>query len=308
MRFRMGVEWPASFDWNRARAFLAAAEEGSFSAAARRIGSTQPTVGRQVAALEAELDVTLFERVGRGLALTPTGLELVEHVRAMAEAALRVSRVATGQALSLDGPIVISAGELIAAHWLPPLVARVRAEHPGITVEIVATNDVSDLGRREADIAIRSFRPKQADLVARKVRDDEARLYATPGYLASLGEPSTPAELSRADFIAFDRTEMLMEGLNALGLALTPASFPWVSANQHVQWGLVTEGVGVGIMLASIGDADPRVRRALPELPPIPVPTWLTSHREVRTSRRVRVVYDLLAEGLREMAPTLPLG
>ncbi|HJK90435.1 MAG TPA: LysR family transcriptional regulator, partial [Polyangiaceae bacterium LLY-WYZ-15_(1-7)] len=257
---------------------------------------------------EAELDVTLFERVGRGLALTPTGLELVEHVRAMAEAALRVSRVATGQALSLDGPIVISAGELIAAHWLPPLVARVRAEHPGITVEIVATNDVSDLGRREADIAIRSFRPKQADLVARKVRDDEARLYATPGYLASLGEPSTPAELSRADFIAFDRTEMLMEGLNALGLALTPASFPWVSANQHVQWGLVTEGVGVGIMLASIGDADPRVRRALPELPPIPVPTWLTSHREVRTSRRVRVVYDLLAEGLREMAPTLPLG
>ena len=101
---------------------------------------------------------------------------------------------------------------------------------------------------------------------------------------------------------------MLMEGLNALGLALTPASFPWVSANQHVQWGLVTEGVGVGIMLASIGDADPRVRRALPELPPIPVPTWLTSHREVRTSRRVRVVYDLLAEGLREMAPTLPLG
>ena len=308
MRFRMGVEWPASFDWNRARAFLAAAEEGSFSAAARRIGSTQPTVGRQVAALEAELDVTLFERVRRGLALTPTGLELVEHVRAMAEAALRVSRVATGQALSLDGPIVISAGELIAAHWLPPLVARVRAEHPGITVEIVATNDVSDLGRREADIAIRSFRPKQADLVARKVRDDEARLYATPGYLASLGEPSTPAELSRADFIAFDRTEMLMEGLNALGLALTPASFPWVSANQHVQWGLVTEGVGVGIMLASIGDADPRVRRALPELPPIPVPTWLTSHREVRTSRRVRVVYDLLAEGLREMAPTLPLG
>lgn len=303
----MGVEWPASFDWNRARAFLAAAEEGSFSAAARRIGSTQPTVGRQVAALEAELDVTLFERVGRGLALTPTGLELVEHVRAMAEAALRVSRVATGQALSLDGPIVISAGELIAAHWLPPLVARVRAEHPGITVEIVATNDVSDLGRREADIAIRSFRPKQADLVARKVRDDEARLYATPGYLASLGEPSTPAELSRADFIAFDRTERLMEGLNALGLALTPASFPWVSANQHVQWGLVTEGVGVGTMLASIGDADPRVRRALPELPPIPVPTWLTSHREVRTSRRVRVVYDLLAEGLREVAPTLPL-
>src|SRR5690606_21307968 len=108
------------FDWNRARAFLVTAEQGSFSAAARTLGIAQPTVGRQVAALEQELDVVLFERVGRGLSLTPTGLELVEHFRAMSEAATRASRVAAGQALSLDGPICISAGEVIASHWLPP--------------------------------------------------------------------------------------------------------------------------------------------------------------------------------------------
>lgn len=297
MHIRM--DWKrVSFDWNRAKAFLVTAEEGSFSGAARALGTTQPTVGRQVASLEEALGVTLFERIGRGLELTPTGLELVEHARAMGEAATRFSRVAAGQSVSLDGPICITAGEVIATSILPPIVARIRRAHPGIEVEIVASNQVSDLGRREADIALRSFRPTRPELIARKIRDDEAYLYATPSYLASIGNPSTPAELSRAEFIAFDRGDALMNGLNALGLRLTSANFPWVSANQHVQWALVTQGSGVGIMMAEIGDAEPRVRRALPNLPAIPVPMWLTSHREVHTSRRVRVVFDMLATAL----------
>lgn len=296
MRIRM--DWRrVGFDWNRARSFLVTAEEGSYSAAARALGIAQPTIGRQVTALEEELGVTLFERVGRGLELTPTGLELVEHVRVMSDAAIRVSRVAAGQSVSLEGPVLISAGEVMAAHTLPPIVAEIRAKHPGIRIHIVATNQSSDLGRREADIAIRNYRPKQPGLVTRKVRDDEGYLYATPAYLASIGDPTTPAELSRAEFVAFDETDAFMDGLNAMGLSVGPESFPWVCANQHVQWALVTQGSGVGVMMAEIGDAEPRVRRALPDLA-FPVPTWLTSHREVRTSRRVRVVFDMLAEGL----------
>ncbi|PKN59075.1 MAG: LysR family transcriptional regulator [Deltaproteobacteria bacterium HGW-Deltaproteobacteria-14] len=292
------MDWRrVSFDWNRARAFLATAEEGSFSGAARALGIAQPTVGRQVAALEQELDVALFERVGRSLELTPTGLELVEHVRLMSDAATRVSRIAAGQAVSLNGTICISAGEVNASHVLPPIVAEIRAAHPGISVEIIATNQSSDLARREADIAVRSYRPTDPDLVTRKIRDDEAYLYATPAYLASIGDPTTPAELSRGEFIAFDATDVFMKGLNAMGVSVGPSHFPWVSASQHVQWALVTQGSGIGVMMAEIGDADPRVRRALPDLM-IPVPMWLTTHREVRTSRRVRVVFDMLAEGL----------
>jgi DNA-binding transcriptional LysR family regulator len=293
------MDWRhVSFDWNRARAFLATADEGSLSAAARALGGTQPTIGRQVTALEEELGVVLFERVGRGLKLTPTGLELVEHVRAMAEAALRFSRVATGQSLKLDGPICISAGEVIAAHMLPPVVAEIRAVHPGIEIAIVATNQVSDLGRREADIALRSFRPSQPDLVARKLREDKGYLYATPEYLESIGNPSTLEALSRAEFVAFDHTEAFMDGLNALGLRVTPESFPWVSSNQQVQWALITQGSGIGVMVDLIGDADARVVRVLPDLITFPLAMWLTSHREVRTSRRVRVVFDMLAEAL----------
>lgn len=286
-----------SFDWNRARTFLIAAEEGSFSAAARALGIAQPTIGRQVAALEDELGVSLFERVGRGFQLTPTGLELVEHVRSMNESATRFSRVAAGQSVSLDGPVCISAGEVLAAYTLPPLVAEIRAAHPGIRIEILATNQTSDLSRREADIAIRSYRPREPDLITRKIRDDKGYLYATPAYLKSIGNPTTPEELSRAEFVAFDHSDVFMKGLNAMGLSVGPENFPWVCANQQVQWALVTQGSGVGVMVAAIGDADPRVERALPELV-FPLSMWLTSHREVRTSRRVRVVFDMLAEGL----------
>lgn len=293
------MDWRSvTFDWNRARAFLVTAEEGSFSAAGRALGMAQPTIGRQIAALEQELDVLLFDRVGHGLELTPTGVDLLEHVRAMGEAALRFSRVAAGQSLSLDGTVCISASQITATYTLPPIIAELRARHPGIEVEIVATNSASDLGRREADIAIRSFRPTQPDLVARKVKDAFARLYASPDYLASLGDPTTAEELSNGQFLGFDRSDTLLEGLNALGLSLTQGSFPVVTENQLVQWELTKRGVGISIMMEEIGDAEPLVRRALPDLPPFPVGLWLTTHRELSTSRRLRVVFDLLLERL----------
>lgn len=286
------------FDWNQARAFLVTAEAGSFSAAARALGLTQPTVGRQVQALEEALGVTLFERVGGGLALTATGLDLAEQVRAMGEAAARVSLTAAGHAEAIDGTVRLTASEVIAACLLPPILGRLRGAHPGVELEIVASNSPSDLRRREADIAIRSFRPTEPDLFARKIKDGAARLYATPDYLARFGDPPTAAGLSRAEFFGFDRSDRLMNALNGLGLALTPRSFPIRTESQLVQWALTCAGVGICIMMEEIGDAEPRVRRALPDLPPIPVPMWLTTHRELHTSRRIRVVFDRLAEEL----------
>lgn len=285
------------FDWNRARSFLAAAEHGSFSAAARVLGTTQPTVGRQVAALEHELGVTLFERLGTRLELTTTGLELVEHVRAMQDAATRLSLGAAGQATSVAGTVCVTASEAISAYLLPPIVAELRRTHPGIELEIVASNEPRDLHRREADIAIRNFRTTQPDLVGKKLGDSRAYMYATPGYLERVG-PLSAADLSRAELFAFDRSDTMIEGLRARGVEVTREQFPIVTANHLVQWELCKQGCGVGIMMAEIGDPEPRVQRVLPEGPTIEVPIWLVSHRELRTSRRIRIVFDALAEGL----------
>jgi DNA-binding transcriptional LysR family regulator len=297
---RKCMDWRSvQFDWNRARAFLVTAEEGSFSAAARALETTQPTVGRQVAALEQEFGVTLFERVGTTLALTASGLELVEHVRAMSEAATRVSLTATGQSASIVGTVSITASEAIAAHLLPPILGRLRTERPGIEIEIVASNQVRDLHRREADIAIRNFQSTQPDLIAQKIKDSHAHLYASPEYLKKLGRLRSPKDLTRAELFAFDRTDTMIDGLRAFGVEVTRAQFPIVTQNHLVQWELCKHGVGICAMMEEIGDAEPRVRRVLPSLPTMPVPLWLVCHRELRTSRRIRLVFDRLAEELR---------
>jgi len=297
MQIRM--DWRSvNFDWNRARAFLVTAEEGSLSAAARALGLAQPTLGRQVDALEKELGVVLFQRVGRGLELTPSGLELLDHVRAMGDAAGRVSLAAAGQSQSINGNVCITTSDIYATVLLPPIIAKLRVQHPGITIEIVAANTASDLRRREADIAIRHFRPTEPDLIAKKVTDAEARLYATPAYLDSIGNRTTPYGLRNAEFIGIDTGGALLKGLNTLGLNLQPDNFPIASENYTAMWALVKQGLGIGVLDATIGDAEPLVQQVLPDLEPITFPIWLVAHRELNTSRRIRVVFDLLAQEL----------
>ncbi len=268
------------------------------SAAARALDMTQPTLGRQVTLLEQELGIALFERGARGLELTPNGLALVEYVRAMGDAASDLSLMASGQSQSLQGNICISATEVAAAYVLPSIIQRLRQMQPDIYIELIASKSVSDLKRREADIALRAFRPTQPDLIAKKLRDVAVHLYAARSYLDSLGNPMSPDDLSKADFIGFDHTDMLMKAFSELGLKLTPRNFPVIAENHIVQWELVKQGVGIGVMPQEIGDAEPLVERALPTLEPLASDLWLVTHRELKTNRRVRMVFDYLASEL----------
>ncbi len=293
------MEWNSvNFDWNHARAFLVTAEEGSLSAAARALGMAQPTLGRQVDALEKELGIVLFQRVGRGLVLTPAGLELLDHVRAMGEAANRVSITAFGQSQSIEGTVCISASETYAAMLLPPIIAKLRLSEPKISIEIIASHTTSDLRRREADIAIRNFRPTEPDLIAKKIRDVPARLYATPDYIKKIGIPKHPRDLNEASFINIDSGDIFMKTLNGLGFNLTKSNFPILSENYLVMWELVKHGLGIGILDGNIGDAEPLVRQVLPNLDPMIFPIWLVAHRELHTNQRIRLVFDLLATEL----------
>lgn len=293
------MDWNSvNFDWNRARAFLVTAEEGSLSAAARALGMAQPTLGRQVDALERELGVTLFQRVGRGLVLTPGGLALLDHVRAMGEAANRVSLSAFGQSQSIEGTICISASETYAAVLLPPIIAKLRLAEPRIKIEIIASHTTSDLRRREADIALRNFRPTEPDLIAKKIRDVPARLFATQNYIRKIGNPQNVVDLERADFINISSSDVFMNTLNGLGFTLTPNNFPILTENYLVMWELVKQGLGIGILDGNIGDAEPLVQRVLPQLEPMMFPLWLVAHRELHTSQRIRVVFDLLSQEL----------
>jgi DNA-binding transcriptional LysR family regulator len=295
------MDWRSiKFDWNRARAFLVTAEEGSLSAGARALKMTQPTLGRQVTALEKELGVALFERGGRGLELTPTGINLLEHVRAMGAAASGLSLTASGQSTSIEGNICITASEVMAVFVLPPILRKLRKLEPGIEIELIASNRSSDLKRREADIALRSYRPTQPDLIAKKVSNIAAHLYASPGYLRDIGNPTSPDDLVDADFIFFESIDLFIAAFDEVGLQLTPRNFPVITENHILQWELVKNGVGIGIMPDFVGDAEPMVRRVLPDLEPLSSEEWLVAHRELRTSRRVRMVFDFLVSEISE--------
>jgi len=291
------MNWQAvSFDWNQARAFLATAEEGSLSAAARALGQTQPTLGRQVSALEENLGVTLFERVGRSLSLTQSGLELLEHFRVMGNAATRISLTASGQSQAIEGHVRITATNVMATFHLPAVLKRLREVAPGIEIDLVASNEVRDLTRREADIAIRHGRPEQPDLIAKLVHESSAHLYASTEFLDKHGRPETPSDLSDAPFIGVENSERLLPVLNGLGLSLSRRNFHLTTASGTVIIELVRQGLGVSILIKETAALFPELEPVLPDLDPIPVPTWLVTHRELHTSRRIRLVFDLLAE------------
>jgi DNA-binding transcriptional LysR family regulator len=297
MHIRMN--WSAiTFDWNQVRAFLATAEEGSLSAAARALGLTQPTLGRQVTGLEERLGVTLFERAGRGLLLTQSGRDLLDHVRAMGEAATRVALVAAGRAEGIAGRVCISASDATAAYVLPDLMVELADLAPEIEIEILSTNSLSDLLRREADIAIRHVRPEEPDLVARLIRERPANLYAAPTFLRRYGRPKTMEDLRDLPFIGMASPERMAAELKRMGIAIEAKNFRVHSESTVAGWEMVRRGLGIGIMAEDIARHTGGVERIVPSFPPIPVQLWLTTHREIHNSKRIRLVFDFLAEAL----------
>jgi DNA-binding transcriptional LysR family regulator len=285
-------------DWNLIRAFCATADAGSLSAAARKLGLTQPTLSRQVAALEAALGVTVFERVGKRLVLTATGLGLLEHARAMAAAAEAMALAAAGQAQDVTGRVCISATDAIAAHLLPDIVACIRRQAPQIAVVVVATDSISDLRRREADIAIRHVRPTEPELIGRRVADMTASFYAAESWVARNGMPRSVADLCKVDLLAFEPVERFLEHLAQSGIPVTADQCRVASGSAVVLWEMLRRGLGVGMMLREIAGRTPGLVPLLPDLPGTPVPVWLVSHRELHTSRRVRIVFDTIADHL----------
>lgn len=286
-----------SFDWDHIKTFLAVVDEGSLSGAARALGQTQPTVSRQVAALEASLNATLFERTGRSVALTQFGSELLDHVRAMARCADMISLSAMGQSQSVEGQVRLTASELMSAFVLPPLLTEISQQAPLLEVDVVADNGVRDLVRREADIAIRHARPDQPNLYTKRLRDEHMRFYASSAYIETWGHP-TKHSLSSHQIVSFVEADRMLNYLVPAGLELTQANFRFTSSSQLVALQMVRCGLGLAIL-------PERAVGEFPDLVPIEIdigafelPTWLVTHSELKTSRRIRLIFDHLGDRL----------
>lgn len=280
------------------RAFLATAETGSLSAAARQLGLTQPTLGRQVTALEEVLGLALFQRTARSMQLTDAGRDFLIEAQSMGEAAARIALLADSRANSLEGRIRITASDMMSAYVLPDIMVRLRSMAPRLRVDVIAANDIRDILKREADIAIRHVRPEQPDLIARLVNDASAHLYASREYVAARGVPRSMADLAMHDFISFGEDARLVQGLAERGIVVPAENMRAGSTSSITAWELVRRGFGILPMSDDIADQFSDVVRILPDAAQMSFPVWLVTHRELNTNRRIRLVFDLLAEML----------
>ena len=288
-------------DWNALRAFLAVVDAGSLTGGARQLAVSQPTLSRQIAALEASMGVALFERVARGLRLTAAGEALLVPARQMQEASLSVSLAALGQTQRLAGSVRLTASEMSSAYVLPEIVAKMRHSHPEIQIELLASNRIENLLERQADIAIRHVRPAQDSLVARCLGNAVMGGYAHAGYLARAGGSVDMTRMAEYDWIGHDKSDILLRGFAKAGFVVERDSFIFRSDNQVVCWQMALAGMGIAFAPACVAEKWPQMVSVMPDGMVPSMPVWLTAHRELRQSARIRVVFDALAEGLKVM-------
>ena len=285
-------------DWALVRSYLAVMDAGSVSAAARATQGHQPTISRHLSELESQLGVALFERTGRGVRPTAVGLEALPAARQMQAAAEAMARSVARGREATRGTVRITASQVVATWLLPELVAEFQRGEPEIALEIVASNTVQNLLRREADIAVRMVRPDQGSLIARKVGDVPIGAWAHADYLAAMGTPRQPADLARHRLIGYDQDDVILRGMARLGLAMTAADFA-VRTDDHVVYGqLMVAGAGIGFAADYWAVRWPALQRVLPDLAVPSLPFWLTVHRELRGNGVVKRVYDFLAEAI----------
>jgi len=285
-------------DWSLWRSFAAVVEHGSLSAAARALGLSQPTLGRHIDALESALGTRVFERTLGGFKPTDIGLRLFEQVQLAQRALAEATLVAEGSSAVLSGSVRVTSSTMMCGYVLPGLLARTRLVFPQVAIELVPSDSVENLLLREADIAVRLFRPTQLELVARKLGEIQLVACAHRSYLARRGAPESAQQLTSHDLIGFDRSDLLIATARRMGFELDRADFVVRTDSQTNMWELMKAGLGIGFGQENLVDRTPGMVKLLPQVRPPPLEVWLAAHRELFTSRRVRAIYDHLGEGL----------
>lgn len=283
-------------DWSLWRSFGAVVAAGSLSAAARNLRLSQPTLGRHIENLERALGTTLFERTLSGLKPTAEALRLYEPVQRAAAALAEAALAAAGASGELAGTVRLTASTVTSHYILPPMLRTLRTEFPSIALELVPSDSAENLLLREADIAVRMFRPKQLELISRKLGEIAITACAHQDYLEARGMPREIEELRGHELIGFDRSELMIEGAKALGFPLTRDDFSVRTDNQTMIWQLGTAGIGITFAQAGLVRDTPGMVALLPQLVLPPLQVWLTTHKELFTNGRIRAIYDRLGE------------
>ena len=286
-----------NLDWGVLKDFIAVAETGSLSKAARKLRVSQPTLSRRIAGLEEQLKGVLFQRTPKGLLLTEAGESVLAGARRVEEEALAIERQADAAQQKLTGTVRISVTEGLGAMWLPAQIAAFHEKYPGVCVEILVDNRAANLVRREADIALRMFRPDQPDLIAKKIGEVLMGLYGAGRYFDRHGKPSRIAHLKRHYLVGFDETMVHNNtAVQRLERYFTSERIVHRSSSFIGQLNATRAGIGLGVHDCYLAAQSPELERLFPREFNHSMEVWLVTHSDMRRSARIRAVYDFIAE------------
>ena len=283
------------------RSFVEVVRTGSLTAAARNLATTQPTVGRHIRQLEQRAGDAMFDRRDSRLVPTERALELFGWAERVAGEVTALGRAFALPVADLSGPVRVTTSEVFAVHVLPGLIGPLLNEHPGLSIEIAASDAVEDLVRRDADLAIRFVRPQQPDLLARRVGTVELGLYAAPRYLAERGRPASVGDLHGHRIVGSASGDEVRAFLNEHGADAMKAAaivLPARGDSLLVRMAAIRAGLGIGPMHRWLADGNEAFERVLPNVDLPSLPIWLVAHGDLARSRRLRVVFDRLASEL----------
>jgi DNA-binding transcriptional LysR family regulator len=292
-------------DWDDLRYALAIAKHGGLAGAARALGADHSTVFRHLSALEAELGAKLFERLPTGYRLTAAGERLREAAERIETEVIALDRELTGRDTRLTGTLRVTCSETLAYRLLTAEIARFRAQHPSIEVELTIDNRALDLSRREADVALRAARPKQPDLFGRRLADIEWAVYGSADYLARHGAPSSESDLARVSVIGWSEATQGIKAARWLSEMIPRESIVYRTSSLVNQLTAVKSSMGVAVLPCYLADPEPGLQRVLAPIPAITTELWLITHKALKDTARVRAFMDYVGDGIRRALPLL---
>ncbi len=276
-------------EWSDFRIFLAVAREGTLGAGARRLGLTQPTMGRRLKALEAALGTVLFQRTTDGFVLTDEGRLLLPHAERMEEEAIAVERGLAGSRNELDGLIRISSSDWFGVHVLSPLLAEFSRRHPKVVIELLTDSRLLNLSRREADLVFRIRPFTEVDVISRKFTHVEYGLYVPEGF-----PDPVIGDGGGLSVVTMDEAFGSMPDVAWLRESFPGAFVAMRSNNRDVQARLCAGGAGMAVLPVPLGNRTSGIRRVELHTHPPGRDTWLGYHRDMRRLPRLRALLDFL--------------
>lgn len=291
-----------NLEWTALRDLVAVAETGSFTAAARKLGVSQPTIGRRIEQLEQQLNTVLVNRSPQGLTLTSTGEQILDYAQRMSDEAMTIERIASGASQSLEGTVRITLTDLMGNQWFPRKLPEFYERFPGLRLEMAVENRTLDLIRREADIAIRFSRPQQLDLVTRRSVDFYYGLYASTSYIEKHGLPKGFRDFRNHYFVSYDETVFQITHLKRLEKMVGKHRILHRSTSIEGVLTAVKQGIGIGITGCYFSNMEQNLERLLPGRFNVSFTPWVVTHADIYKSARIKAVFDFLCEKLEEDA------